>query len=207
MPGPAPKHPSRRARRNNARADFRVLDSKGRTGPIPAWPLHPAPSQVAELELMRDRVATLQVELDGAEDGRTKGRLRQHLSKAELAVATLELQIEQTRDAEVELWEQLWRTPQAVIWEESKAEREVAQYVRWKIAGEQGSLDAAKEARMLSDRLGLNPLALMRLRAEIEHAEEAAAKGERRRVAAKPAASTKQGGEDEDPRAILRAVK
>ena len=50
--------------------------------------------------------------------------------------------------------------PQAVMWEESSAGREVAQYVRWKIRGEQGDLESAKEARMLSDRLGLNPLAV-----------------------------------------------
>ncbi|SDT85163.1 hypothetical protein SAMN04488548_1162 [Gordonia westfalica] len=51
-----------------------------------------------------------------------------------------------------------------VIWEESHTHREVAQYVRWKVRAEQGDLKAAAEARQLSDRLGLNPLALMRLR-------------------------------------------
>ncbi|WP_074848216.1 hypothetical protein [Gordonia westfalica] len=51
-----------------------------------------------------------------------------------------------------------------MIWEESHTHREVAQYVRWKVRAEQGDLKAAAEARQLSDRLGLNPLALMRLR-------------------------------------------
>jgi len=156
---------------------------------------------VAQLETARDRVVSLQLELQDADDGRTKGRLRRELNKNELAVATLQLQIEQATDAEVALWSELWSMPQAVVWEESHSHREVAQYVRWKIAAEQGSLDAAKEARMLSDRLGLNPLALVRLRLEIEKAEEAEDRGEQRRN--KPSPPKRGGG---DPRATLRAV-
>ncbi|PBO23035.1 hypothetical protein CLM85_18600, partial [Streptomyces albidoflavus] len=45
--------------------------------------------------------------------------------------------------------------------------REVAQYVRWKVRAELGDLDASKEARQLADRLGLSPLAMLRLRWEI----------------------------------------
>lgn len=203
-PGPAPKHPSVRARRNNPRADFRSLPAKGRAGRAPAWPLQPDVRTTAELELARDRVASLQVELEEAEDGRTKGRLRRSLDKQEMAVATLTLQIEQATDAEVALWSDLWATPQAVIWEEAHAHREVAQYVRWKVRAEQGDLDAAKEARMLSDRLGLNPLALLRLRAEVENVDAAQAKGQerRQRAAVKPVDS--KGGDD--PRGGLYAV-
>jgi hypothetical protein len=205
MPGPAPKHPSVRARRNNPKADFRVLKSEGRLQPAPPWPLQPSPRAQAALEFNRDRVAALQLEIAEAEDGRTKGRLRRGLNKAEILVVQLELEIEQARDAEVALWADLWRIPQAVIWEESHALREVAQYVRWKIAGEQGDLDSAKEARMLSDRLGLNPLALLKLRAEIEHVEAVEAQGEQRRraVPTTQAAKPKKG---DDPRNGLFAV-
>ena len=202
MPGPAPKHPSTRARRNDPQKGFTVLPAAGRSGGVPGWPLQPVPHKVAMLETARDRVAALQVELEDAEDGRTKGRLRRELNKNELAVATLQLQIEQATDAEVALWSDLWGTPQAVVWEQAHAHREVAQYVRWKIAAEQGDLDAAKEARMLSDRLGLNPLALVRLRLEIEKADEAEDRGEQRRT--KPAPSKR--GKPGDPRATLRAV-
>jgi hypothetical protein len=69
------------------------------------------------------------------------------------------------------------------------------------VAGEQGDLDAAKEARMLSDRLGLNPLALSRLRLEIEHADEVVAKGEERRRKQAPKRS-----DEDDPRRGLFAV-
>jgi hypothetical protein len=42
--------------------------------------------------------------------------------------------------------------------------RDVAQYVRHKVLAEMGSLDDAREARQWSDRLGLNPAAMMRNR-------------------------------------------
>ncbi|SDT85161.1 hypothetical protein [Gordonia westfalica] len=65
------------------------------------------------LEVARDRVASLQVELEGEDDGRAKGRLRRDLNKNELLVAQLQLQIEQATDAEKALWADLWSTPQA----------------------------------------------------------------------------------------------
>ncbi|SII92747.1 Uncharacterised protein [Mycobacteroides abscessus subsp. abscessus] len=203
MSGPNPKHPSIRARRNNPKKDFRSLPADGREGEAPAWPLAPDVLMVASLELSRDRVAALQVEIEQAEDGRTKGRLRRELNKHELIVAKLQLQIEQAEDAEKELWSDLWSTPQAVIWDESHAHREVAQYVRWKVRGEQGDLKAATEARQLSDRLGLNPLALLRLRAEVEHVNEVEDRGNRRRESPK---RPQPKDKPDDPRSGLYAV-
>ncbi len=202
MPGPAPKHPSTRARRNDPKKDFRVLSSEGRKGDVPAWPLKPDVRMSAELEHAQDRIAALTAELAGAEDGRTKGKLRRELDKCEMVSALLRLKIDQATDAEVALWGMLWLTPQAVIWEESHAHREVAQYVRWKVRAEQGDLKAAPEARQLSDRLGLNPLALLRLRAEVEHVDQVEDRGSRRREKAPP----KKPGRDGDPRAGLHAV-
>lgn len=69
--------------------------------------------------------------------------------------------------AERKLWGELWRTPQAVMWERTHAHREVAGYVRWSLLSETGDIRAAPEARQLSDRLGLTPLALRRLEWEI----------------------------------------
>ena len=206
MPGPAPKHPSARARRNNPKKDFRVLSSKGRKGVTPAWPLLADVEMTATLEVARDRIATLQVDLAEAEDGRTKGRLRRDLEKNELIAAQMQLRIEQATDAEKALWQDLWAIPQAVIWEESHAHREVAQYVRWKVRAEQGDLKAATEARQLSDRLGLNPLALLRLRAEVEHVEEAEDRGKRRRESSTPKTVSKPDGPEDDPRSGLYAV-
>ena len=202
MSGPAPKHPSRRARANNPKADFTTLSAAGRKGPAPEWPLLDDPSMVAARDLAQDRLASLEVEIAEAEDGRTKGRLRREFNKLQMSSAVLSLRIEQARDAEVALWGQLWAMPQAVMWEESHAHREVAQYVRWKIRAEQGDMKAASEARQWSDRLGLNPLALLRLRVEIEQAAAAEDRGRKRRETQSP--RKRPGGDD--PRAGLYAV-
>ena len=201
MPGPAPKHPSVRARRNDAKKDFRSLPSGGRTGDTPPWPLLPEPGRVSLLEFQRDRVASLQVEIEAAEDGRTRGRLRRELGKLEIENARLALEIEQAEDLEKALWAELWTFPQAVMWEETRSHRSVALYVRCQIHGEQGDLKAAVEARQREDRLGLNDLALLRLRAEVERVEEAEDRGKRRR------STPRKPNDGDDPRSVLRAVK
>lgn len=203
MPGPPPKHPSTVARRNNPKAGFRSLPAGGRSGNAPGWPLQDDIHVTAMLEMAQDKVASLQAQIEAEEDGRAIGRLRRQLDRQALSVTTLQLQIEQARDIELALWSELWSTPQAVLWEESHAAREVAQYVRWKVRAEQGDIKAATEARMLSDRLGLNPLALLRLRAEVERVEDAEDRGARRRGAQPPAPRRKAG---DDPRGGLYAV-
>lgn len=206
MPGPPPKHPSVRQRRNNPKKDFRSLASTGREGPTPEWPLGPDVNLTADLEYATDQIAKLQVEYEEAEDGRARGRIRRTLDKLEMQSSRLKLTIEMSQDAEKALWTELWATPQAVLWEESFAHREVAQYVRWKIRGEQGDLKASIEARQLSDRLGLNPLALLRLRAEIEHVDAAEDQGEKRREKSKPAEPAKKP-KKVDPRTYLTLVQ
>jgi hypothetical protein len=91
------------------------------------------------------------------------------------------------------------------MWSELAWSREVAQYVRLKIQGELGNLDAAKEARQWSDRLGLNPLAMLRLRWEIERTEDAEQRGAKRRGPAKPQGSP-QPAPGADPRSMFRVV-
>lgn len=201
MPGPAPKHPSVRARRNDPKKDFRSLPSEGRTGDIPPWPLLPEPGRVSLLEFQRDRIASLQVEVEAADDGRTRARLRRELGKLEIENAKLALEIEQAADLEKALWAELWTFPQAVMWEETRSHRSVALYVRCQIHGEQGDLKAAVEARQREDRLGLNDLALLRLRAEVERVEEAEDRGKRRR------STPRKPRDGDDPRSVLRAVK
>lgn len=203
MPGPPPKHPSARARRNNPKADFRVLSAKGRKGKTPAWPLADDLMLTSQLEFNRDRIVSLQVEFEQEEDGRARGRIRRELNKLEMLVVQQQLQLEMARDAEQALWSDLWATPQAVMWEEAHADRQVAQYVRLQIRAEQGDLKAAPEARQLSDRLGLNPLALLRLRAEIERVDEAEQRGTRCR--ATPSSSSSKKPPD-DPRSVLSVV-
>ncbi len=71
-------------------------------------------------------------------------------------------------DAEARLWTKLWHTPQAVAWERQGWTRTVARYVRVLIPAEE-RLDEKllPEARQLEDRLGLSPMAMLRLRWEV----------------------------------------
>lgn len=205
MPGPPPKHPSTRARRNNPKAGFTSLPADGRQGDVPAWPLPPDAAMTAMRDLAQDRVAAAQADLEKAEDGRTKGRVRRTLAKAEQEAAILSLQIEQQGDLETELWALLWSTPQARLWEDSTAfARTLAQFVRWNVKGEQGNLDAAREARIRGREFGLTPLTLMGLKAEIERAGEAEERGNRRRGATAPKPKDDKPGDD--PRGGLYAV-
>ena len=91
------------------------------------------------------------------------------------------------------IWAELWRTPMAVVWERNGWQRFVARYVRVVLYAER-SLDksALAEARQMEDRLGLNPLALVRLEWEISTDEVA----EQRQT--KPAETT--------PRRTLKVV-
>lgn len=200
MPGPPPKHPSTRARARNAKQGFRVLE--GGKLPVPNWPLPPDLATSATLDNSRDRVARLQVEMHETEDARKRGRLSRQLDQLELQVTQLAMLLESQADAEAELWASLWAMPQAELWAESHAEREVAQYVRWTIKAEGGDLKAAVEARQRSDRLGLNPLALLRLRAEIAHVGDVE---EKRATKKRPATSAKKPTGD-DPRSGLFAT-
>lgn len=204
MPGPAPKHPSRRARRNSS-TSLTTLPAKGRAGKAPKWPLLPDTERTAKKELADDRVASLTAEIEDAEDGRTKGRLRRQLAQAEQTSAILSLQIEQQTDLELELWGLLWSTPQATMWDASDAfARMLAQFVRWNVKGEQGDLDSAKEARIRAKEFGLTPLTLLSLKAEVERVEEVEDKGRQRRERAKSRAKKSDPGDD--PRSALRAV-
>lgn len=80
---------------------------------------------------------------------------------------------------EADLWEELWALPQAVQWERAGWTREVAQYTRFKARAEMGDIHAAREARQWSDRLGLSPLAMLRLRWEVVADEVAEKRDER----------------------------
>lgn len=65
---------------------------------------------------------------------------------------------------EAEVWKQIWSTPQAVAWGRLGWTYDVAVYVRLLVLGEQGSVKSLSEARQWSDRLGLNPAAMLRNR-------------------------------------------
>lgn len=67
---------------------------------------------------------------------------------------------------ERKVWAELWATPQAVAWERLGWTRAVARYVRVLVTAEKPEASAAvlSEVRQMEDRLGLTPMAMLRLR-------------------------------------------
>lgn len=80
---------------------------------------------------------------------------------------------------EANLWRDLWRLPQAAAWDRLGYTHEVALYCRHMTSAEFGDLDAAKEARMRSDRLGLTPAAMRSLQWEVVEDELAGRRADR----------------------------
>lgn len=189
--GPTPKPPGL----SRTRYRTTVLPADARVS-APPWPLPPDLVLTTRLAHASSTVERLGSELATSTDGRVLGRLRRELSKAEQDAAVLAAQVEHQERLELDLWAQLWRTPQASIWADLAWPREVALYCRLQIRAESGDLKAAAEARQWSDRLGLSPLALLRLRWEVEKAETAEERG-RARQQRRGAVQPKPG---EDPR-------
>lgn len=156
--GPAP-NPN--ARRRNARVGVVVLPADGYQGEIPEWPLLPDVVVTAKRDIALRAAEAARCDVDDEDLSRAeRAKAKRALEKAEMTATVLDAQLNAQVLVEVELWNQLWRTPQAEQWARLGWVREVAQYARHKAAGELGSLDDAKEARMLSDRLGLSPKAM-----------------------------------------------
>lgn len=82
---------------------------------------------------------------------------------------------------ELVLWRQLWATPQAVAWDRFGWVRVVARYVRCVLDVEGHGPDPRMlaEVRQLEDRLGLSPLAMLRLQWTVTEDELAEARDER----------------------------
>lgn len=158
--GPPPK-PDDQRRRRNATVAMTKLPAEGRKGPAPKWPLIPDVVMSARRDLAAAKVEELEYELGEGKPVERK------LEGAKERLAILERQLAAQKGLEASLWRDLWKLPQAVQWQRLGWTRDVAQYVRHKVLAELGELDAAKEARQWSDRLGLSPMAMLRLRWEV----------------------------------------
>lgn len=161
--GPPPKEAARRARRNATPTATR-LPAEGRVGKLPRWPLPANLRLTVAFDAARAQRIVIEERVQHEPDG---GALRE-LARIDERVALLEGQLDQSTKMERTLWRELWKLPQAVMWERLVYTREVAQYVRWACLGQLGEMDAAKEARQLGDRLGLTPMSMLRLRWEID---------------------------------------
>lgn len=91
---------------------------------------------------------------------------------------------------ELAWWRKLWRLPQAVAWERHNQALPVARYCRVLAVFEAGSTSAPvmAECRQLEDRLGLNPVAMQRLRWEVTADELGERRGEKATPTSRPRA-------------------
>jgi hypothetical protein len=177
--GPPPKPAGERVRRN-ATIAMTQLPAGGRQGDVPAWPLIDDVILTVRAELAAAKAEQLREEINEADAmGKPVGLIERRLDRALEQAVIAERQLAAQRGLEADLWADLWRLPQACEWERLGWLRDVAQYVRHKTMAELGELDAAKEARQWSDRLGLSPMAMLRLRWAIAP-DEVAEKREQR---------------------------
>lgn len=159
--GPPPDPNALRRDRPSDQAGWTHIPAAGRSGKPPAWPL-PADLRLSSLlEQAEVNVEMLSAQIEAGTASR--GAVAK-VARLDQTIALLKSKLAVVGDLELALWKDLWKTPQAVVWESLKWVREVALYARWQVQGELGDLDAAKEARQWSDRLGLNPTALLRNR-------------------------------------------
>lgn len=188
--GPPPKRPEQR-RRRNATVAMTQLPASGRKGKAPRWPLPADLRATTQLASAEQEQEILEARI---ESGIAEKSDPAKLARLDQRIALIKARLEAAEKMETALWRELWRTPQAVAWERLRWTREVAQYVRWKTLAELGDIDASKEARQLSDRLGLNPLAMLRLRWEVAADEVGEARAQkstvRRLKAVDPQAAT-----------------
>jgi hypothetical protein len=153
------------------------LPAEGRRGDTPEWPLLPDITLTVRRDLALAKLAQLRDErCDLEAEGRSTGQIDRRIDTALAAATIAERQLEAQAGLEAKLWRDLWRTPMAVQWDALEWTRDVAAYTRHKVLGELGELEHAKEARVWSDRLGLNSLALLRLRWEVVADEVAEAR-------------------------------
>ncbi|MCL2802985.1 MAG: hypothetical protein FWD29_03370 [Micrococcales bacterium] len=180
-----------------------MLGANDRLPEPPPWPLGPGARAQAELQVMLDRQAALDGKLAAAQ-GRAKASAQAAVNRHQLKVDRAQMVADERLEAELAVWRELWARPQAVLWLESGSERVVARYCRLLLRAESGDMSAQSECRQLEDRLGLSPLALMRLRIETERAGEATERGEVRRLKADRAKAHTVARKD--PRGGLRSV-
>lgn len=183
--GPPPK-PDDQRRRRNASVAMTRLPAEGRTGAPPAWPLIPDVILTTRHELAAAKVEALEFDLAEEEMAHRRAAIERKLDLAREKAAIMAAQLREARSLEDALWADLWRLPQAVQWERLGWTRDVAQYVRHKVMAELGDMDGAREARQWSDRLGLSPMAMLRLRWEVV-ADEVTARRETKTAAPRSA--------------------
>jgi len=183
--GPAP---SMNPKRSNPRVGVQVLPANCKK-PIPRWPL----IEDLRLSVEKARYIAAIAELEFlAEDEELaparRARLDQKIAAERGKLAVVEEKLSRQKGLELGLWRKLWRAPQAEAWHNLGWSRDVATYARLSVLAEMGDLDALKEARMWSDRLGLTPKAMRALLWVVADDEVGGRREEKAAAQAEPAA-------------------
>lgn len=161
--GPPPKAADQRARRN-ATVAMTVLPAEGRSGRAPVWPLASDSKLDVDIALTKLAIKGMADELEWLGSARERSAMRRKIDRAKKHLLETEAMKKAASVEERKIWTALWKTPQATQWEKRGWFREVALFARHQAKAEAGSLDDAKEARQREDRLGLNDMAMLRLR-------------------------------------------
>ena len=148
-------------------SDLTPLPAAGRPGRAPKWPLGADVQLDTQIALIKLEVKDLDNEVEWCTIARDRAALRRKRDRVLKKQRELEAMRTAATRLEKEIWAALWKTPQATQWEKRNWFREVALYARHQAKAEAGSLDDSKEARAREDRLGLNDMAMLRLRWEI----------------------------------------
>ena len=145
-----------------------VLPAEGRSGRVPAWPLASDSKLDVDIALTKLAIRGMADELDWLGSARERSAMRRKIDRAKKHLAETEAMKKAASVEERKIWTALWKTPHATQWEKRGWFREVALYARHQAKAEAGSLDDSKEARQREDRLGLNDMAMLRLRWTIQ---------------------------------------
>lgn len=194
--GPAP---ALNPKRSNPRVGVQVLPATCKK-PIPRWPLIEDLRLTVQQASIASGIADLELLLDDEDlKPARRARLDQKIAAERGRLAVVDEKLARQKGLELGLWRKLWRSPQAEAWHNLGWIRDVATYARLSVLAEMGDLEALKEARMWSDRLGLTPKAMRALLWVVADDEVGEKRGQRGSAAAAPAAG-------QAPRRRLSAV-
>lgn len=166
--GPAPD-PDALSRERDA-GEWIELPPEGRKGPAPAWPLPEDVRAEATIKWLEAKAIELRDQWAEEEDGRKAAALARRQADAERAAVEARAALEMQEQMELELWDELWALPQAVMWERQHQNFEVALYCRRACeAQERGSkVNLGTLVRQMADSLGITTPGLQRNRWKID---------------------------------------
>lgn len=184
-------------RRQRDGKEWVKLRPEGRgDAPAPEWPLMPDAAEAAEVEFLTEKIGQLREDWGEAE-AKAARSIAAKLDKAERELAILTARIAGREKQERELWERLWKLPQAAVWEADSTVLQVGLYTRAFLDAQRPGAGAAERtlAARLAGELLLTTPSLHAMRYVIDTTLSGAAPADLvGEAAARPKATTSTGG-------------